>query len=146
MGNYVQTGDRRMTKDELELIEARLINWALFLRHGGIPMLGYITWPQIMKQFWGEPGNGVAVANEIDAAHIADIISTMDVAGRDGEWKKGDLYAFVLKIEYIEIGRPVEERARHVRTKFKRRCGERQYYKHLAKAKTAVNAFVEPIK
>ena len=135
-----------MTKEELELIEARLVNWALFLRHGGIPALSFITWPQIMKQFWGDPGNGAALTNEIDAMYLADIISTMDIAGREGRWEKGDLYAFILKIEYIEIGRPVEERARHVRTKFKRRCGERTYYHHLANAKTAVHSFAEPIK
>ena len=134
-----------MTPDELQLVEARLVNWSLFLRHGGIPVLGYTTWPQIMKQFWGEPGNGAATADEIDAMHLADIISTLDVAGRNGIGM-GSLYAFVLRVEYLEVGRPVGERAKHVSRKFKRRCGERTYYYHLAAAKNAVNAFAEPIK
>ena len=98
-----------------------------------------------MKQYWGEPGTGATVANEIDGAHLAYIISTLDMAGREGIGI-GDLYAFILKIEYIEIARPVGERAKHVSRKFSRPCGERTYYYHLAAAKKAVHSFAEPIK
>jgi len=134
-----------MTKEETDLIEARLVNWALFLRHGGIPALSYVTWPQIMKQYWSEPGAHSNVVNEIDGMHLADIISTLDIAGRNGTGL-GDLYAFILKVEYIERGRPVGLRAKHVSLKFKRPCGERTYYYHLAGAKLAVHSFAEPIK
>ena len=134
-----------MTREETDLIEARLINWALFLRHGGIPALSYVTWPQIMKQYWDGTDDRATCSDEIDAMYLADIISTLDVAGRDGIGL-GSLYAFILKIEYIEIGRPVGERAKHVSRKFSRPCGERTYYYHLASAKTAVHSFAEPIK
>ena len=134
-----------MNEQQGVTLEARLVNWALFLRHGGIPALGLITWPQIMKQYWGDPGAGIWAANEIDAAYLAYIISTLDMAGREG-FGLGDLYAFILKLEYIEIGRPVGQRAKHVSRKFQRRCGERTYYYHLAAAKRVVHEFAEPIK
>ena len=126
--------------------EARLSNWGLFCRFGNLPGLGLTTWPQLMREFWGEPGIGITIPNELDAIHLENIISTMDVMGRDMDNYRGDLYAFILKLEYIEIGRPVQERAKHVRRKFKIKCGERQYYRHISNARDIVFTFAEPMK
>ena len=127
--------------------EVRLVNWGRWHRHDDtLARLAYPTWPQIMRLYWPAPG-GPAVA-ELDAEHLEHVISTLDIAGRGGfGW--GELYAFCLRIEYIERPtdkqRPPSERARFVREKFKRPCAVRTYHHHVQNAKRAVFALAGPI-
>jgi len=99
----------------------------MYVRTGGMPDLGYPSWHEIMREYWGDTGVGKTAPDEADALHLENIISTMDTMGRSGTGI-GHVYAFILRLEYVEVGRPVEARAEHVRAKFKVRCGERTYY------------------
>ena len=132
-----------MNEDEAKRIGGRLLNWGLYIRSGGMPNLGYPSWHEIMREYWGDTGTGTNAPHEIDALHLENIISTMDTMGRSGEGI-GHVYAFILKLEYAEHGRPAQAKAEHVRAKFKVRCGERTYYYRLSEAKKAVHLFADP--
>ena len=126
--------------DEWKILEARLYNWGLFCRVGGFPKLGYPTWNEIMREYMSEPGAGRISPNEIDGMHLENVISSLNVISRGG-MGMGELYAFILKLEYIERGRPIRAKAEHVRHKFRCKCGERAYYYHYYGARKAVATF-----
>jgi hypothetical protein len=82
--------------------------------------------------------------NDIDAQHIEDIISTLDIAGRKG-MGLGEIWAFVCRLEYIEYDRPRSVKAEHVRRKYNRSCSERTFRYHLYNAKRAIYVFASPL-
>jgi hypothetical protein len=136
---------QRLEKDEWE---ARLINWGLWHSvDNTFRRLDYPRWYEILKKFYGIESSGLQLA-ELDAEHLEDIISTLDMAGRGGfGW--GTLWAFVLKLEYIE-GAPyrhptLSQKAKDVSRKFCRPCSERSYQRHLYNARCAVFEFADPI-
>ena len=122
-------------------ITARLINWGLWAK-GGIPKLGTPAFVEIMSEYF--PQDTRIAPDEIDAQHIEEILSSLDIAGRGGmNW--GDVWAFVCRLQFIEIERPTQAKAEHVRSKFKIRCSERTYRYHLFNARKAVHAFANPL-
>lgn len=126
-------------------IDARLINWGRWLRHDQtIRRLGY-PWK---SPFVFSPSKGAAIA-DLDAEHIEWVISSLDVAGRQG-FGKGMLYAYILRLEFAERDGdhlpPVGDRAKDVSRRFKRPCGERTYYYHLAAAKRLVAVLAEELR
>ena len=123
-----------------EEITARLLNWGIWNNRRGLPKFNYPSYVEIMRKYF--PADGRFEPDDIDAQHLEDIISTLNVAGRGGfGW--GDIYAFTLKLEFIEFGRPRESKAEHVRRKFDCPCSERTFRHHLYRAKRAVWAFAE---
>ena len=127
---------RKLEKQEQE---ARFINWRLWSKTGAMPDLDLTTWDEIFNMVEGRLS-----ADEIDAMRIEYIVSTLDIAGRRG-FNLGELWAFCLRVEYLEYGRPIEERAKHVSRKFNRPCGKWAFYKHLTNGKNAVIALAGPL-
>ena len=123
-----------MLDDELD---GRLLNWGRCYRDKDTK-LGYPTRVPFM-QFASKS----ELMAELDAAHIENIISSLYMGGLG----RSELYAFILKVEYIK--KPdshVSGRASEVRKEFHCPCAERTYYYHLAKAKQVIELFAEPIK
>lgn len=120
---------------EKEQIHARLLNWGRWLRNDNTyQKLGYPS----KSPFVVAPTKGNLIS-DLDAQHIEEVVSSLNVSGINN----AVIYAFILKIEYAE--RPtsrmhtVGDRAKDVSRHFNCRCGERTYYYHLAKARTAVS-------
>ena len=123
-------------------ITARLINWGLWNNTNCYPNLGYPAFVEIMSEYF--PSATRINPNEIDAQHIEDVISSLDLAGRGGiGW--GEIWAFVCRLEYIEFERPRSAKAEHVRLKYKRPCSTRTFRYHLYNAKRAIHIFSDPI-
>lgn len=128
-------------KEAERIVIARLINWGLWSKYGGFPKLNYPAWIEIMREYF--PADARTMPDDIDAEHIEHVISTLNIVGRRGlGW--GEVYQFILKMEYIEHGRPQIAKAEHVRHKFKQPCSDRTYRYHFYKAKRAIHAFANP--
>ena len=125
-----------------EVIRARLINWGLFGRFGGIPKLGYPAFIQIMQEYF--PSDHPMLPDSIDAMRLDYIISTLNMAGKD-DCGRGDLYQYILLMEYKERERPQSDKAKRVSQKFRCRCASSTYRAHHAKARKAVALFAEPL-
>ena len=125
----------------------RLENWGRWNRAGGNERLDYTTWGEIFSFYLGSPSG--ETVDEIDAEKIELVITTLDMAGRNGDLPWTELHAFVLRLEYMERSEgnhlPQSERAKHVSRKFKRPCAKRTYRYHLFRAKKAVFALVPDI-
>lgn len=136
------TGKRYAKQTKDEEIHARLCNWGRWLRYDPGQSLGYPT----KSPFVFSPRAGGGLIADLDAEHIEWIVSSLGISGLE----RGELYAFVLKVEYAE--RPehamphVSQRAADVKDRFRCPCAERTYYHHLAKAREAVHTFADPIK
>lgn len=129
----------KSARDEISL---RLVNWGLWSRTGGIPNLNYPAWIDIMRDYF--PADTRITPDSNDAEIIENVISTLNIAGRRGMgW--GEVYQFILKMEYVEYGRPQSLKADHVRYKFKHPCSMRTYRYHLHGAKEAVYKFSGPL-
>lgn len=129
-------------KSAERIVIARLINWGLWSRFGGIPKLGYPAWIDIMREFF--PADCHTIPDDLDAQHIEDIISTLNIAGRRGMgW--GEVYQFILKMEFVEHGRPQKLKAQHVRGKFKQPCSVRTYQYHFYRVKRAIYYLAAPV-
>jgi len=128
-----------MTQDDNELVTARLINWGLWVR-GGMPYLGYPAWTDIWHGYF--PSKVHITPDCDDAEHIEYIVSSLDIAGRGG-LGLGDIYAFICRLEYVEIERPRMAKAEHVRRKYNVPCSERTFRYHLYNAKRAVHMLYE---
>lgn len=124
-----------------EETDARLINWGKWLRSDNTYQK--LNFPS-KAPFTVEPTRGSTI-NEIDAEWIAHVISTLAMSNLG----RSDLYAFVLKVEYVDSSgnKPphVSQRAADVRKRFKMPCAESTYYKHLSKAKRLVQYLAGPI-
>ena len=127
-------------------VEARLSNWGRWNRQRINPQ-SYTTWQQLYSFFFGAAAWRVAA--DIDAQHLEDVITTLDLASRSGLFKWPRLYCFVLKLEYAERPeskqRPASERAKDVSRKFKRPCAESTYYQILARSKQMLFTFADPL-
>jgi len=116
---------------------ARLTNWGVWSRVGGFPNLGTPAYVEIMKDYFPDKSPKVT-PNNADAEHLENIITTMDIAGRNGfGW--GDVYRLILKMEFIEHGRPQSLKANHVKRKFELKSyAERTYRYHFYRAKQEI--------
>ena len=127
--------------------EMRLVNWGRWNRSGSNPNLDYTTWGEIFSFYLGAPSK--QMVNELDAQVIEHVVTTLDMSGRAGEFPWTELYAFVLRLEYMERSddnqRVQSERAKDVSRKFKRPCASRTYRKHLYNAKRAIFTFIPAI-
>ena len=125
-----------------EIITARLINWGLWSNTGGYPNLGIPGYTEILREYFPQ----VVRINpcSIDAEHIEYVISSLDLGNRNDRIGMGTLYAFVLRLEFIEYERPRSLKAEHVRRKHSRPCSERTFRYHLYNAKKAVELLAEP--
>ena len=135
---------QKLIRDEQEI---RLSNWGRYVRSGSHPGLDYTTWGQVLRQYLGEPDNSITI-NEIDGQRLEDVISTLDVSGRNGfGW--GELWSAVLRVEYVE--RPEgqqpaqEQKAKDISRKFNRPCSSRTYRHNLWNAKRAVFSLIDPL-
>ena len=131
-----------MHSHQNEEITARLINWGLWNR-GGYPNLGTPAFVDIMSEYF--PQAARINPDAIDGEHIEEVISSLDLGNRNGKIGNGTLYAFVLRLEYIEYQRPREAKAEHVRHKYKRKCSERTFRYHLYNAKRAILMLSNPL-
>lgn len=124
------------------IVIARLINWGLWSRFGGIPKLDYPAWIDIMREFF--PAECYTIPDEIDAQHMESIISTLDIIGRRGKgW--GEVYKHILLMEYRDFGRPQEAKAENIRDRFKTRCSIRTYQYHFYRVKRAIHYLSSPV-
>jgi len=126
---------RKLDSDEREI---RLENWARWSNTGRIN-LGYPDWYDIWSAYLPSKTSGAAIA-EADAMHLEDIITTLDMCGRynadNFKWER--LWAYVIKLDYLWIPRPVELRAKMVRQTFQRPCARSTYHHHVGNAKEAI--------
>ena len=134
-------------KYEKETQEYRLKNWGKWNRSGNNPNLNYVTWGEIFSFYLGSPV--IEFIDSNDAQEIEGVITTLDIAGKNGEYPMTQVQMFCLRVEYMERSdksqRPIEERAKHVRRKFKRPCGKWSYYKHLTNGRNAVFALAKDL-
>ena len=121
----------------------RLANWSLWSQTGGYPNLNMPSFVEIMSEYF--PADWRDVAYDRDAQHIEDIITTLDIAGRNWDgW--GDVYRLILKMEYLERGAPLEVKTNNVKRRFQfRKYSQRSYERHWHLAKMAVFLWAEPI-
>jgi len=124
------------------IITARLLNWGLWSKTGGYPNLGIPGYTEILREYF--PQVVRINPDAIDAEHIEYVISSLDMGNRNNHIGNGTLYAFILRLEFIEYERPREAKAEHVRRKHKRPCSERTFRYHLYNAKKAVELLAEP--
>ena len=124
------------------LITARLLNWGLWSNTGGYPNLGIPGYTEILREYFPQV---VRISPDaIDAEHIEYVISSLDLGNRNDMIGSGSLYAFVLRLEYIEYERPRSLKCEHVMRKHSRPCSERTFRYHLYNAKKAVDTLAEP--
>jgi hypothetical protein len=126
------------------IITARLTNWGIWAK-GGYPNLGTPAYVEIMRDYF--PQRQLKMTpNNIDAEHIEYIISTIELASRNGIIEGAvSIYPLVLKLEFIEYERPRELKAEHIRRKSSRPCSERTFRYHLSRAKQAVAMLANPL-
>jgi hypothetical protein len=135
--------DVAVNREADQLITSRLLNWGLWSNIGGFPDLGTPAFIEIMKEYF--PQDTRITPNSIDAEHIEEVISSLEVGTRSGIINNGSLYSFVLRLEYLEYDRPRSLKCEHVRRKHGRKCSERTFRYHLHNAKKAVNYLCNPL-
>lgn len=129
-------------KDAEEILDIRLVNWGLWGSIGGLPYLDLPKWCDIMRDYF--PRDGRIAPNDIDAQHLEDKISSLDIAGRNGfGW--GELYRRVFILEFKERGRPQSVKAKMISREFNRPVSMRTYRSYIYKGKRVLYEFVDPI-
>ena len=129
-------------KAEKEIL-ARLNNWALWSSIGGFPNLDPPAYVEVMSEYF--PSEHRSTPYDKDAEHLEHIISTLDIAGRNGQgW--GDIYRFILKQEFLEHERPQILKAQNVKRWLRvESYTQRTYRNHWYAAKKAVFMYADPI-
>ena len=122
-------------------LHGRLLNWGRYLRSDNtFSMLNYPS----SSAFVVEPTKGMLIS-ELDAEHIEVIVSSFMTS----DYEMLPIHAIVLKVEYAERSEsrsgPVEERAKDIGKIFKTGCSRSTYFRMLAEARNAVDAFADPL-
>ena len=100
----------------------RLMNWGEYIR-GGLPRLGYGS-----AQSSERPN-----AYDVDDAELVEFVMTSWAQASE----RGELLAFILKLNYAEGWGPAADRARDYRRKYDTPCRDRRFYKMLWDARNS---------
>ena len=121
--------------------ELRLINWGKFNKLRGIPNLDMPSFIEIMSEYFTQ--DVFIEPNTEDAMYLGDLISTLDMAGRDG-FGIGHRHAYVLDLEFIQRERPRELKVKMYKD-FDRSICDRTYRRYVDSAIECVKRWSTPL-
>ena len=131
-----------MPARQISPTELRLVNWGRYNKLRGIPNLDPPSYVQIMSEYFAQ--DVFIEPNLADAMHLEHLISTLDMAGRNG-FGDGDIHAYILRLEFIQRERPRELKVKKYQRDFKTSICDRTYRRYVHAATEMVNRWSNPL-